>query len=204
MILLWLKWIDPNDLERARAAVRNEWEMRVGSSSSAVMRAIIDEAIHPEGHPYHHAHDNPEDVVAIKLSDVQWFFQKWYGPGNASLAVVGDFDVKAAQRTIEAMFGPVVQGTGPAQRPPARLLELDGQHEVDIEWLSKVRSCSTVWPVPADADEHDRALDVSESVERIIRGRPAFYCEACSRPPRPHRDRGGPALLGRPRRMGGV
>ncbi len=153
-----LKWIDAQDLSRARAAVLNEADLRQGKRSR--FSEIISEKLYPSGHPYHVAEENLDDIEAISLNDVRWFFQRWYGPANASLAVVGDFDVQAARDAIDAMFAPIVQ-RGPSAQPirPAQS-RLNAKYELDIVWRSKENACSLVWLVPTDADQHDRALDV--------------------------------------------
>ena len=45
------------------------------------------------------------DLDAATLRDVRNFFDEYYAPKNAWLAVVGDFDAGAARRTIEKYFG---------------------------------------------------------------------------------------------------
>jgi len=153
-----LKWLDAQDLSRARAAVLNEADLRKGPGSR--ISTIIAQHLYPREHPYHRAEEEESDIEAITLSDVRWFFQQWYGPANASLAVVGDFDVETARRTIDTMFAPIVQRGKSAQPLRPKLSRLSARVELDIAWPIKRGNCTMVWLVPPDADEDDRALDV--------------------------------------------
>lgn len=51
----------------------------------------------PDGHPYRPRRRTWEDLGGIGLRDAQWFFQKWYRPDNATLAVIGNVEIDAAR-----------------------------------------------------------------------------------------------------------
>jgi len=54
-----------------------------------------------------------EDLDAAQLEDVQEFFDLYYTPNNATLAVVGAFDPAVARELIETYFGPIPRGADP-------------------------------------------------------------------------------------------
>lgn len=58
-----------------------------------------------------------EDLTAADLSDVRDFFSTYYAPNNATLTVVGDFDVAEARKLIQQYFGDIRRGTPP---PPVQ------------------------------------------------------------------------------------
>ncbi|MCK7524281.1 MAG: insulinase family protein [Ignavibacteriales bacterium] len=43
----------------------------------------------------------------LLLKDVHDFYNKWYGPNNATLVVAGDFDVDQTKEWIEKYFGEI-------------------------------------------------------------------------------------------------
>ncbi len=155
-----LNHLKPADLERARAAVLNEWDMRVGGGGLRALWALVSEELYPEGHPYRLPNDHPKDLEAIELRHVQWFFQRYYGPNNARLVVVGDFDPKATRERISTYFGPL-RARGPAPKPPrAQMPTLRAEHRLEVEWPFKNQLCAFVWPTPL-VDPADRAaMDV--------------------------------------------
>ena len=53
------------------------------------------------GHPYHGSViGRDEDLQAATLADVRAFFDRYYRPNNALLAVVGDFDPTEARDAV--------------------------------------------------------------------------------------------------------
>jgi zinc protease len=49
-------------------------------------------------------------VEAAKLEDVREFFQQYYTPNNATMAIVGDFDKTAIKTLVEKYFGSIPAG----------------------------------------------------------------------------------------------
>src|ERR671913_701058 len=82
--------------------------------------ALVSE-LYPPDHPYHWLTIGAaEDLKAAHLDDVRAFFQRYYHPRNASLALAGDVDVDEALRLAEDHFGDLTPGIEPAPvRPPA-------------------------------------------------------------------------------------
>jgi zinc protease len=155
-----LDHLKPADLERARAAVLNEWDMRVGGGGVRALWALASEELYPEGHPYRLPNDDPKDIEAIELSHVQWFFQRYYGPSNARLVVVGDFDPKTTRERIHHYFGPL-RAHGPAPKPrEAAMPTLRAEHRLEVEWPFKNQLCAMVWPTPLTDPADRAALDV--------------------------------------------
>ena len=62
----------------------------------------------------HNFYGDLEDLEAANLEDVQSFFDTYYSPNNAALAVVGDFDTTEALAMIERLFGDIPAGDIPA------------------------------------------------------------------------------------------
>jgi predicted Zn-dependent peptidase len=54
-----------------------------------------------------------EDLDAAELPDVQEFFDRYYSPSNATLAIVGAFEVATARDLVEAYFGEIPAGNEP-------------------------------------------------------------------------------------------
>lgn len=50
------------------------------------------------------------DIAAAELDDIRDFFRAFYGPNNATLTIVGDFEPKEARRQVEVWFGSIPSG----------------------------------------------------------------------------------------------
>jgi zinc protease len=156
-----LSWLDDAMVARARAAVLHEHEPSTSSCGGECLRTYQARALYPEGHPYRQPMEDSDDIESIQLAHVQWFVQRWYGPDNATLAVVGDFDPLVVRAQVTALFGALQRSRLPAQRPAVPAVALEGEHRLSVRWRRDDATCSHVWPVPATvAHADDRALDV--------------------------------------------
>ncbi len=55
----------------------------------------------------HNFYGDLEDLDAATLDDVASFFQQYYAPNNAAVAIVGDFDYDEAMGFVEQYFGDI-------------------------------------------------------------------------------------------------
>jgi predicted Zn-dependent peptidase len=55
----------------------------------------------------HNFYGDLDDLDAATLDDVADFFQQYYAPNNAAIAIVGDFDYDEAQALVEKHFGDI-------------------------------------------------------------------------------------------------
>ncbi|WP_394907379.1 M16 family metallopeptidase [uncultured Mesonia sp.] len=61
-----------------------------------------------EKHPYKNSViGTMEDLDAAQLDEFKAFFEKYYGPNNATLVVAGDFEEANTKKLIEQYFGPI-------------------------------------------------------------------------------------------------
>jgi len=63
----------------------------------------------------HNFYGDLKDLDSAKLEDVDKFFKTYYAPNNASLAIVGDFEIEDAKKWVEQYFGSL-----PASELPAK------------------------------------------------------------------------------------
>ena len=66
-------------------------------------------------HNAHNFYGDLKDLDSAKLEDVDTFFKTFYAPNNASLAVVGDFEIEEAKLWIEKYFGGIPMSQLPAK-----------------------------------------------------------------------------------------
>ncbi len=63
----------------------------------------------------HNFYGDLSDIEAAKLPEVKKFFDTYYAPNNAVLAIVGDFDPVEAKKFVEKYFGPIKASQLPPQ-----------------------------------------------------------------------------------------
>jgi zinc protease len=92
--------------------VKNEYRQNVANRPYGMASRIMAEAMFPPTHPYSWTTIGVmEDVEAASRDDVEAFFRRYYVPGNASLALVGDIDEDRALALAERYFGDLQGGT---------------------------------------------------------------------------------------------
>jgi zinc protease len=126
--------------------------------------ALVSE-LYPPDHPYHWLTIGAaEDLKAAHLDDVRAFFQRYYHPRNASLALAGDIEVDDAFRLAEAYFGSIAPGpeVGPVlpPAPPARTRET----RLVLEDRIELPRLYMAWHSPALFAGDDAELDLVADV----------------------------------------
>ena len=98
--------ITAEKLDRQREVVRNEYRYSYEGKPYGQKAIVMPGLLFPEGHPYHHpVIGSFADLDAATPADIAAFFRKYYGPANASLTIVGNFDKAYAKSRIEYWFG---------------------------------------------------------------------------------------------------
>jgi predicted Zn-dependent peptidase len=92
---------------KERDVVLEEYRMRVESSPQGkLLEDFLATAF--EAHPYRNpAGGWPSDIVNLRVSDARKFFDKYYVPGNITIAIVGDVRPAQARALAERYFGPL-------------------------------------------------------------------------------------------------
>lgn len=123
-MVLWLEAdrlrslaVTDENFENQRDAVQEEKAMRF-ENRPYVMELLQFFAAAWTGTGYGHVTiGSDEDLAAASTADVQRFFDTWYVPNNAVMAVVGDVDYDELERKVDERFGELPRGPEPAPRP---------------------------------------------------------------------------------------
>src|SRR4051812_31216510 len=92
--------------------VKNEYRQNYANRPYGMVWRILAEALYPPQHPYSWMTIGVmEDLDSASLGDVSAFFQRYYVPANASLAMVGDIDIDRMISWSDRYFGSIAGGT---------------------------------------------------------------------------------------------
>lgn len=113
---------DPDDVEAERTVIISEREGHEASPMFRLMEAVESTAfkVHPYGHG---VIGSKTDLRSMTRDDLFCHYQRHYGPGNAVIVAVGDFDTADLLRRIEQRFGGFAGSSrplSPAEREPAQ------------------------------------------------------------------------------------
>ncbi|MCH1928566.1 insulinase family protein [Shewanella sp. A25] len=97
--------------EVQRETVKNERAQRIDNQPYGRMGERFNQAFYPVGHPYSWPVIGwPEDLNRATVDDVKHFFQRWYGPNNATITIGGDFDEMQTLAWVNKYFGEIPRG----------------------------------------------------------------------------------------------
>lgn len=150
-------WVE--HVDREKGVVRSEEFLRLEDRAYGRANRELWAVMFPEGHPLHYGVSGDEDDRAsITLDDLKRFHAAYYGPNNATLVVVGRFDMDRTTEWIERYFGTLPARPVPrlqvvrAPKVPRRTLWLPAP-------LASMPRLSLVWDGPAPGGDDAVALE---------------------------------------------
>ena len=131
--------IDDEAFRREREVVKEERRMRVENQPYGRLSEIIyDHAF--TTHPYKHPTiGSMADLEAASVNDVRDFHRTFYVPENATVTIVGDFDMAQATQLVEQYFSRVPKGRAVPRDIPKEPVQTKERRAVVEE----------SWPLPA-------------------------------------------------------
>jgi predicted Zn-dependent peptidase len=169
-----LDLLDRKALDNQIDVVRNERRQRYDNVPYGKSRLALFEALFPEGHPYRYTTiGKHEDLMAASVDDVKGFFKTWYVPANATLTIVGDFDVAQTKKAIEKWFGQFPASKKPVEAKVAAPTTKSQTVIVD-DSFAKQRQITFAWQSPAMYGDGDAELDVAANA-MTAEGRGSLY-----------------------------
>ena len=112
---------DKVDLQRG--VVQNERRQSYENRPYGLAEENILDRLYPASHPYHWpVIGSMADLQAATLDDVRAFFQRYYTPNNATLAIAGDITARDARPLVERYFGDIARGPAVTRTPPPPVL----------------------------------------------------------------------------------
>jgi zinc protease len=100
--------VTAENFENQRAVVQEEYRMRYENAPYARGMLRLGELIFEGYPPYAHSTiGSMKELEAAKFEWVKEFYERYYAPNNAVLAIAGDFDTDEAMRLVREYFGSI-------------------------------------------------------------------------------------------------
>ena len=137
--VLWMEsdrmgWLLPTVtqavFENQQEVVQNEKRQRVDNRPYGHNDYVLIKNMYPEDHPYNWTTIGElEDLQNATLQDVHDFYEKWYGPNNATMVIAGDIKKGEVKKLVEKYFGEI--NSGPDNGDPEPIpVQLDETRKV--------------------------------------------------------------------------
>ncbi len=147
---------------KERDVVREERRLRVESEPQGKLIEVLGSTAF-EAHPYNRGPGGwASDIENLRIGDAEQFFQKYYGPSNINIAIVGDVNPAEARRLADRYFGPISSRPLPSpvitKEPPQ-----DGPKSAQVESPSQPIEF-IAYKRPDQYDKDDPVFDVINGI----------------------------------------
>jgi len=119
----------------------------IGGEGSRIPQ-FLRHALYPPDSVYHRLQPSDSDESAFTLENVRWFYQRWYRPDNATLALVGRFDPERVKREIEKYFAAIQASGEVPPRAGSTANDLVGAAELYVDEPVDREYVSVSWLAP--------------------------------------------------------
>lgn len=147
-------------LEKQKGIVLNERRQTYENAPYGPSSLALFDALFPPGHPYHGSViGSVSDISAASMADVRAFYETYYAPSNATLAIAGDFEPEAAKALVEKYFGTLARRPSPPRSRQVTPPLAKASRQV-VEEPVELGQVTMGWLVPPAYAPDDAALEV--------------------------------------------
>jgi predicted Zn-dependent peptidase len=160
-----LDTLDQKKLEVQRDVVSNERRQSYENRAYGTARLRMCDVFFPKPHPYYDCVIGTiSEIESASLDDLRAFFHQYYGPNNASIAIVGNFDPATAKALVAKYFGAIPRGPDVA-RPDIPQPQLPGVVTQTLnDQVAKIPRLQLAWVGVKQFDPDEPAGDVLAEV----------------------------------------
>lgn len=157
--------INQEKLDEQREVVRREKEQVIESSPYGLATMSLWQKVFPKGHPlYGRVIGSHRDLEAARLKDVQNFYDRYYGPTNATLTIVGDFKTENVKALVAKYFSTLPR-TEKIATPQIPTIKITKQEILKFdEKIGRLGLVRIQYLTPALYKEGDADLDMISSI----------------------------------------
>ena len=147
-------------LEREKQVVKNEKRERVDNQAYGHTDAIIRKALYPKDHPYNWTVIGElEDLQAATIEDVKEFYNKFYGPSNATLVVAGDINIEETKELVNKWFGEIKR-SNEVEEPKVQLVTVNETNKLYyLDKFARLPEIRITFPTVQEFHEDSYALN---------------------------------------------
>jgi len=140
--------------------VQNEKRQRVDNNPYGHTSWVLDKAVYPEDHPYNwQVIGELVDLQNATIDDVKEFYDKYYGPNNATLVIAGDFEKEDAKALVDKYFGEIKKRQEVEPLEPRRVTLAETKRLYHEDNFARAPQLHMVWPTLEQYTDDAYALD---------------------------------------------
>ena len=151
-------------LEVQRGVVLNERRQSYENRPYGPSELALYDRFFQMGHPYHgNVIGSIDDLNRAGMSDVKAFFEAYYAPSNATLALVGDIQPERAKALVERYFGTLPKRPRP-ERTKLTTPALTQADRLVVDEAVSLAKVTLAWIVPPAFSPEEPAIELATQV----------------------------------------
>lgn len=150
-------FIKESDRQSEMPVVRNEFERGENSPMEALDKQLW--ALAYEAHPYHHSTIGwRSDIEQVSIERLKQFYDDFYHPDNATVSVVGGFDVASTLAAIVKEFGRHKKAVAALPRMYTEEPKQEGERRAIVRRAGEMNMLALAHKIPRATDADMPAL----------------------------------------------
>jgi zinc protease len=156
-------WLHESDRQTEMTVVRNEYERGKSDPENVLLEEVTAAAY--VALPYHHPTIGwKSDIEHVPIARLREFYDTFYWPNNATIAVVGDVDAESVLGLIKKYYGVYPHSPAPipaiyTEEPPQ-----SGERRVTIRRPGEIGSIIVAHKVPNGRDADQAPLEMLDAI----------------------------------------
>ena len=160
----FLPALDQIKLDNQKDVVSNERLQRYDNQPYGLAWETIITKLFPESHPYSWPTIGfMDDIKSYTLDDVSNFFQSYYSPSNATLVVVGDFEIGNAKKLIDKYFSEI-KSSKINHNPTSEIFNLKDKITIQRKEKVQLDRIYFAWPTDKVYGDIDASIDILSDI----------------------------------------
>ncbi len=156
--------ITPENLKNQQEAVKEEKRLSIDNQPYWPSLIKMDEMTYHNWANAHSSIGSMEDLNAANIKDVKQFFDTYYAPNNAVLAIAGDIDASKAEALVRKYFATIPRQKAP---PPVDVTEPETSVQktaTATDAQAQVPALAIAWKIPARRSPDFYAIVLLKSI----------------------------------------
>jgi predicted Zn-dependent peptidase len=141
--------ITPENLKNQQEAVKEEKRLNYDNQPYWPALIKMDEMVFSNWANAHSSIGSTEDLDAANVGDVQSFFDTYYAPNNAVLAIAGDIDGAQAESLVRKYFNSIPRQKAPPPVDVTEPAEVVRRSAVADDAHAEMPAIAIAWKIPA-------------------------------------------------------
>lgn len=144
--------------------VKEEKRMRIDNQPYSPAALKFDEILFDNWSNAHPVIGSFEDLEASSVVDVRRFFDTYYVPNNAAMAIVGDIDSAKAEALVRKYFATVPKGAKPPKPDLVEPPQTKEKYEKVEDKLAKMPAILMGWKAPPARDPDSYVVSIMQRI----------------------------------------